>query len=124
MEDSVAEMARRGAKMSDNGLRLLSPVPSDRLSAAELKLRESESPNPRRWLPFAGSPVRCHPISGRPGIWTNPMHLEGYLGMTEEASRALLEQIMLPSIEVGAGDIAANCYRQLHYVRKSLVIFF
>lgn len=82
--------------MSENGLRLLSPVSPDRLSAAELNLRESDSPNPRRWRPFAGSPVRCHPFSGRPGIWTNPMHLEGYLGMTETESRSLLEQIMLP----------------------------
>ena len=42
----------------------------DQISKREL--RESEAPNPRRWSPYAWSPVRCQPIS--PGICTNPMH--------------------------------------------------
>ena len=45
---------------------------------------------------FAGSPVRRHPVSGLPVIWTLPMFLEGYNGMDEAGSRQLLEQIMLP----------------------------
>ena len=45
-------MARHGARMSANGLRLLSAVPPERLSEAQRRLRESDAPNPRRWEPF------------------------------------------------------------------------
>ena len=49
-----------------------------------------------RKAPFAGPPIRCHPVSGLPVIWSLPMFLESYEGMDEAASRRLLEQIMLP----------------------------
>ena len=50
----------------------------------------------RRCVAGRGSPVRRHPLTGLACLWTLPMHLEGYAGMGEEASRALLERIMLP----------------------------
>lgn len=50
LEDSVAEIARRGGAMSSNGLRLARPVPAAHLSCQERKLRECRAPNERRWV--------------------------------------------------------------------------
>lgn len=48
MEASVAELFRRGGRMSSNGLKLQQPIDATRLTPEELKKREET------WLPTMG----------------------------------------------------------------------
>jgi alpha-ketoglutarate-dependent taurine dioxygenase len=58
LEDSVAEVARRGGAMSANGLRLERHVDGARLSCQQRQLRASDAPNDRRWV-RDGAVCRC-----------------------------------------------------------------
>ncbi|CAK8991056.1 unnamed protein product [Durusdinium trenchii] len=95
MEASVAEIYRRGGRMSPNGLKLMELVAKEQLTAEELRRREEQT-NPRRYLPFHGSPVRRHPFTKRHTLWTMPVFLESGEGMTVEEARDSLEQVLLP----------------------------
>eukprot|EP00434_Breviolum_minutum_P023575 symbB.v1.2.020795.t1/scaffold1769.1/size102324/5 len=95
MEASVAELFRRGGRMSSNGLKLQQPIDATRLTPEELKKRE-ENTNSRRYLHFQGSPVRRHPFTGKCTLWSMPVFLESCEGMTDQEARDMLEKVLLP----------------------------
>lgn len=96
LEASVAEIWRRGGRMTRNGLRLATAVAPERLSAEE-RQRRLATTNPRRYEHFNGSPVRRHPFTDRLTLWSLPVFLDSCEGMESfhEAGEAL-EQLLLP----------------------------
>lgn len=93
MEASVAEMARRGLRTSQSGLRILRGIDEATLSPAEIAAKATNS---ERWKHFWGSPVRRHPDTGRNVLWCQPVWLEQFEGYSVAASRDIMEDLMLP----------------------------
>ena len=66
--------------------------------------------NLRRYEPLCGPPVRLHPDTQRPVVWTSPAHLEHYEGYSAAESRELLEALLLPGTTSSA--VYAHCWEQ------------
>ena len=97
--------------MSANGLRLEADVPPSGLTAEEEQERRMQPPvNLRRYEPLCGPPVRLHPDTQRPVVWTSPAHLEHYEGYSAAESRELLEALLLPGTTSSA--VYAHCWEQ------------
>mmetsp|Transcript_83724 Transcript_83724/g.145721 ORF Transcript_83724/g.145721 Transcript_83724/m.145721 type:complete len:148 (+) Transcript_83724:2-445(+) len=86
-------MARRGFRTSENGLRVVQSIDQASLSPAEIAAKTT---NPERFKRYWGSPVRRHPENGRKVLWCVPVWLEQFEGYSVDASRDIMENLLLP----------------------------
>lgn len=113
LEDSMAEMWRRGYRVSADGVMRIADVPPERLSAAELEMR-ANTPNKRRWAAYQGPIAKRHPETRRLSVFTVPTLLECFEGRGDEESMQLMGAMIRPGVGVGkvythrwqAGDVA------------------
>lgn len=91
----MAEIWRRGGRMTRNGLRLATAVAPERLTEEERQGRLATT-NPRRYEHFNGSPVRRHPFTDRLTLWSLPVFLESCEGLSDDEARRTLEQLLQP----------------------------
>ena len=97
MEDSVAEMWRRGHRVSDDGVLRVADIMPESLSEAEREMRES-TPNKRRWVIYQGTVAKRHPETRQLSIFTVPTLLERFTGRGYEESKELMGAMYRPGI--------------------------
>ena len=67
--------------------------------AGERLYGDEKGATEKQYTEVARPAVVAHPVTGRPILFVNPMHVHGFVGMAREAAWALIEELAAHSVQ-------------------------